>query len=316
MMTPRRARSRAWRLCALLLGTIAMRASVLPAQVLPTQTSPAQSLPARVIPVNVLPTRSLQAEALPAQSLPTHSLALREPPTAAQPRVIQYHGAALGLRQRDALKIGGLAATALLLATADRRGDAWARRARVQDNSTLDALSSIGDKSGTYVATGVGPATWLLGRVRGDSGTAVVGLRTTESVAVSVLTIAAIKLVAGRTRPYASRDQSPTHWDLFGGGRNDSVRSFASGHSAAATAAAVTLAAEWRRQGLRGWRTLGAPSVYALATLTAASRVRDRQHWLSDVASGAAIGMVSALVVRRWHDAHPRSRIDRTFLAH
>ena len=55
--------------------------------------------------------------------------------------------------------------------------------------------------------------------------------------------------------------------------------------------------------------------VYALASLTAASRVRDRQHWLSDVVTGPPVGMASALVVRRWHDAHPRSRIDRALLA-
>jgi membrane-associated phospholipid phosphatase len=59
---------------------------------------------------------------------------------------------------------------------------------------------------------------------------------------------------------------------------------------------------------------VGPPLVYALAGVAAGSRVRDRQHWLSDVVTGSAIGMVSAVVVRRWHDAHPRSRIDRSFL--
>ena len=78
-------------------------------------------------------------------------------------------------------------------------------------------------------------------------------------------------------------------------------------------AAAVTLAAEWRRQGVGGWKTAGPPLVYALASLTAGSRVRDRQHWMSDVVAGAAVGMASALIVRRWHDAHPGSRIDRIF---
>jgi undecaprenyl-diphosphatase len=184
----------------------------------------------------------------------------------------------------------------------------------VQDNGTLDALSNIGDKSGSTAGMVIGPAIWLLGRVRHDSGTAVLGLRTTESVVLGGAAVTVIKLVAGRVRPYASTDHSPTHWTLFGGA-SDTARSFASGHSTVAAAAAVALASEWRRQGRAGWKTLGPPTVYTLAALTAGSRVRDRKHWLSDVVAGATLGMVSAVVVRRWHDAHPRSRIDRWFLA-
>jgi membrane-associated phospholipid phosphatase len=226
-----------------------------------------------------------------------------------------YSYATLGLRRADGLKLGGMAVAALAISTADRRGDAWARHPGVQDNSGLDALAKVGNLSGSSVGMGIGPALWLLGRARGDSGTAVMGLRTTESVVVGGVAVTAIKFIAGRTRPYASLDHSPTHWDLFGG-RSDSAKSFASGHTTVAAAAAVSLAAEWRRQGLRGWKTVGPPMAYALATLTAGSRVRDRQHWLSDVVSGAALGMASALVVRRWHDAHPAGWIDRLFLAH
>jgi membrane-associated phospholipid phosphatase len=227
-----------------------------------------------------------------------------------------YHYTTLGLTRTDAWKLSWVAAVALAVSTADRRGDAWARHPGVQSDGTLDALSRVGDKTGTIVAPAVGPALWLLGRARGDSGTAVLGLRTTEAVFVGGATVTAIKMLAGRTRPRASRDNSPTHWNLFGGFGGDSTRSFASGHTTVVTAAAVTLAAEWRRQGLRGWKTLGPPTVYSLAALTGASRVRDRAHWMSDVVSGAAVGMVSALVVRRWHDAHPKSRIDRVLLAH
>lgn len=219
-------------------------------------------------------------------------------------------------RRADGWKLGGLTAVALLLSTADRRGDAWARRDAVRNSEVLRRLSHVGDVTGTWVSAGIGPAAWLAGRVRGDSGAAVLGLRTTEAVFGSALIVSAIKAISGRTRPYASADNSPSHWDLFGGRRSDSTRSFASGHSAMSAAAAVTLAAEWRRQGTNGWRTVGPPLAYALATLTAGSRVRDRKHWLSDVVSGAAVGAASALVVRRWHDANPRSRLDRALLRH
>ena len=253
----------------------------------------------------------------------THVPSFAEPASAVgvQPRtlhdtrtVLSPHGAQR-LRRADLWKLGGMTALAGLVATADRRGDAWARRPGVRNDDALRTLSTAGDFNGSIGGMAIGPAMWLLGRVRGDSGTAVLGLRTTEAVGVSSVTIALIKAIAGRTRPYASADNSPTHWDLFGGVRSDSTRSFASGHSAVAAAAAVTLAAEWRRQGTNGWKSVGPPLVYALAGVTAGSRVRDRQHWLSDVVAGSAVGMLSAIVVRRWHDAHPGSRIDRILLA-
>ena len=217
------------------------------------------------------------------------------------------------LHRADGWKLAGFGAAALLLSTADRRGDAWARRPAVRDGHTLRQLSKVGDVTGTWISVGVGPATWLLGRVRDDSGTAVLGLRTSEAVFTSAVTSQLVKMIAGRTRPYASADNSPSHWDLFGG-RSDSTRSFTSQHAAMSAAAAVTLAAEWRRQGLSGWKVVGPPIAYALATLTAGSRVRDRQHWLSDVVTGSAVGIASALVVRRWHDVNPRNRLDRLLL--
>jgi membrane-associated phospholipid phosphatase len=219
----------------------------------------------------------------------------------------------VGARRADLWKTAWFAATATAMIPFDRRVDAWTRRASIRDNATLRSMSDVGDALG-YVALGAGPVTWALGRVRGDSGTAVLGLRTTEAVVLSGAVITGIKVVAGRTRPFASADNSPSHWKLFGGFRSDSTRSFASGHSALTAAAAVTLAAEWRRQGLRGWKTSGPPLVYALASLAAGSRIRDRKHWMTDVVSGAGIGVVSAIVVRRWHDAHPRSRLDRVLL--
>jgi membrane-associated phospholipid phosphatase len=232
---------------------------------------------------------------------------------AAQPGPLVQR-AAPQFRRADGWKLGAFAVAAALSSTADGRGDAWARRPGVRDNTTLRGLSDIGDVTGTYAALSVGPASYALGRMRGDSGVAVLGLRTTEAVVLSGAAITAIKALSGRTRPYASADNRPTHWDFLGGIRSDSTRSFASAHSAFAAAAAVTLAAEWRRQGARGWQTAGPPVVYALASLTAASRVRDRQHWLSDVVTGSAVGVASALLVRRWHDANPRSRIDRLLL--
>jgi len=248
--------------------------------------------------------QSLAPQRLPLTLAPAAPLATVAPSGVPLPR----------LRGADGWKLGGIAAAALLAATADRRGDAWARRRDVIESDGWRGVGTVGDVTGTWGSMGIGPAAWLLGRMRSDSGTAVLGLRTTEAVAASGVMIVAIKAIAGRTRPYASADNSPTHWDLFGGRRSDSTRSFASGHSALSAAAAVTLAAEWRRQGRAGWSSVGPPLVYALASVVAGSRIVDRQHWISDVVTGSGVGILNALLVRRWHDAHPGSRLDRTFL--
>lgn len=283
---------------------------------------PRQAALLSLLVASLVPATTALAQLRAAPPLPERSFAAWAMPVAATPRHVMrgsvWHadaGGGSGLNRTDAWKLGGMAVLAGVVATADRRGDAWARRDAVQGNDALRVLSAVGDVNGTWGAMGVGPVAWLLARARGDSGTAVLGLRTTEAVAISGVTIGLLKALTGRSRPYASADHSPTHWDLFGGLRSDSTRSFASGHAAMSAAAAVTLAAEWRRQGRGGWQALGPPLVYALAGVTAGSRVRDRKHWLSDVVTGSAVGMLSAIVVRRWHDAHPRSRVDRMFLA-
>ncbi|HYW49296.1 MAG TPA: hypothetical protein VE861_01750, partial [Gemmatimonadaceae bacterium] len=79
------------------------------------------------------------------------------------------------LDRADGWKLGGLTAAALLVSTADRRGDAWARRESVRNSDVLRQLAYVGDVTGTWVSAGIGPAAWLLGRVRGDSGAAMLG---------------------------------------------------------------------------------------------------------------------------------------------
>jgi membrane-associated phospholipid phosphatase len=66
------------------------------------------------------------------------------------------------------------------------------------------------------------------------------------------------------------------------GGRH----SFPSGHSSATFATADVLAQEF------GWQ-IGAPA-YAGAVYVAISRLAEKQHYLSDVVFGAAVGIASA----------------------
>lgn len=145
----------------------------------------------------------------------------------------------------------------------------------------LDDLSTAGTV--TLVALGAATA-WSQGFDRE-------GLRRTaaavEAAAWAVGTTELIKTLAARNRPVLYTTDAPTAADNL-----DSRRSFPSGHAAAAFAIAVSYWLDANEH------TLPA-RVAALATAAgvAALRVAAGRHFPSDVAAGAALGTVSAVVI-------------------
>ena len=97
------------------------------------------------------------------------------------------------------------------------------------------------------------------------------------------------------------------------GVRDDRYQSFPSGHATAAFAFASAITAQLDRDRSPIARWAG-PVLYSLATVTAFARTFDNAHWTSDVATGAAVGTLSGLIVVRWHQAHAGSWIDRVLL--
>jgi membrane-associated phospholipid phosphatase len=91
-----------------------------------------------------------------------------------------------------------------------------------------------------------------------------------------------LKLSFGRKRPYEGL--GPHAFRPFSG-----ANAFPSGHTTAAFAVATAL--DYSVE-FKGSSTL----FYGLASLTAASRVYDGKHWVSDVVAGAVIGYLSG----RW----------------
>jgi hypothetical protein len=147
------------------------------------------------------------------------------------------------------------------------------------DNRLSHSMS--GSPSGFYsagawigassVQLGAAFATYSLGRAMGHPTVAAIGADLISAQIVSQTLTQAIKFSVGRTRP------------------DGTSYSFPSGHSATAFATAAVL------QRHLGWK-VGLPS-YALATYVAASRIETQRHYLSDVAFGAAIGMMSGRTV-------------------
>jgi membrane-associated phospholipid phosphatase len=118
-------------------------------------------------------------------------------------------------------------------------------------------------------------ATYSIGRMSGHPRVAVIGADLIRAQFVSQGVTQAIKLGVGRTRP------------------DGTSMSFPSGHSASAFATAAVL------QRHLGWKA-GIPA-YGLAAYVATSRIQVQRHYLSDVAFGAAIGVIAGRTVTIGH---------------
>ena len=109
----------------------------------------------------------------------------------------------------------------------------------------------------------------------------------TESVTTAMLVTRVLKLSAGRQRPYA-------HFGM--GGTGDANLSWPSGHSSAAFSVAVSSGMVAHMRGYSYERFVWISGL-TLATATAYLRIAADKHYLTDVASGAAIGTGIGLTV-------------------
>jgi membrane-associated phospholipid phosphatase len=126
------------------------------------------------------------------------------------------------------------------------------------------------------------------GLVARDAEVLGAGRRLAASLALTSGVIYTGKALFGRARP----DDLVYDGDDFGilSGRG----SLPSGHTAMAFALATSLSDDINRP----WATVG---LYTAAGAVGWSRINDNRHWLSDVAAGAVLGIVSAKVASgRW----------------
>jgi membrane-associated phospholipid phosphatase len=101
-----------------------------------------------------------------------------------------------------------------------------------------------------------------------------------------------IKRLIGRARPYVGDHDDPFAYMPFIW--RPEYASMPSGHATTATAAAIAIGAVWPRLRSAMW-------VYALIIM--ASRILIFVHHPSDVLAGAVVGVIGALMVRRWFAA-------------
>lgn len=128
--------------------------------------------------------------------------------------------------------------------------------------------------------------TYATGLISGNDEIRTTGRMLIESIAISGVSVMMIRFVFGRNRPYG--DNSPWGYNWFEW--SNRLQAFPSGHTMVAFAISTVLAERigsvWARVGF-----------YGMASLTGIARVRNNQHWTSDVVAGGLVGLLAGLHV-------------------
>lgn len=191
------------------------------------------------------------------------------------------------LKGGDAKWIAPLGVSAAILLSTDR--NTAAELAEGSSHPTRLRWSRNVSQMGTaYTAGGVAAAFYLYGRSRHSARARETGLLSAEALINTGLVTEALKLVSRRPRPLADNGRG----DFFDGGT-----SFPSGHSTTAWTVATVVAMEYHDRPLIKW------SAYGLATAVGISRYTGRNHFLSDVLVGSALGYgIGRYVYKTHHD--------------
>ncbi len=211
--------------------------------------------------------------------------------------------------------MGAFTLATIAITPADQYLARRAQNPRTQENRVIRRSARI---VGDVAAPGsliIGGTLYAAGRIAGNERMASLGLHGTEAVLIGLGTVALGKAVAGRARPYVTADTNARDFKLMRGLRGgDDYRSFPSGHTVMAFAAAAAVTGETARWWPDATPYIGT-ALYGGAALAGLSRMYDNKHWASDVLVGAAIGTVVGQKVVRYHRTHPGNRVDRWFLS-
>ncbi len=181
----------------------------------------------------------------------------------------------------------GLTATAM---AADEETAPWIRKQASPFNDRLASTAKLYGEGKYAIVFAL--SVYTGGLLAGDDDIRITGRLLCESLALAGITSQSIKMLAGRSRPY--REAGSWYFDPLQFDDNSRL-SFPSGH----TVVAFSLSSVLSERIGNVWASVG---LYSLASLTALSRVYDREHWLSDTILGAAIGTAAGLAVTSFEE--------------
>lgn len=142
-----------------------------------------------------------------------------------------------------------------------------------------------------FADLGVAVAAWGGGKLLGSPRFERAGLDAVESLVVADALLLGGKVLFGRARPSVTSDPDEFHPLDF----HEAHQSFPSGHATRAFVLAAVAVGDFPEQRWLPW------VAWPVAAATAASRVVGRDHWVTDVVSGAALGILSSRVVIRFN---------------
>ena len=199
----------------------------------------------------------------------------------------------------------------------------WSQKSRTSDPATGKATDELSrwstrvSKVNETTLTAAGILTYGTARLLNAPTVTEVALHATESVVLASVASQIIRGPLGRTRPYVSRDSDQYKFKPFRGFYGDSTfdyRSFPSIHTSSSMAVATVLTMEINRRHPDATPYL-APVLFAAGMLPGLARIRLDQHWSSDVAAGAFMGVLSGYKVVNYSHGHPDNKFDRFFLS-
>lgn len=212
---------------------------------------------------------------------------------------------------RDAWMAGGFVAGTMLLFPFDRKAAERLQDERTQENRFFrhQATNVRLVAESAYL---IGGSLYAVGRLTGNRDMADLGLHGTEAIVVGMTVTSLAKGILGRARPLVDTT-NPSDFELMRGFAKEEYRSFPSGHTLTAFAAASAVTAETARWWPKQQLLIGT-AMYGGATLVGLSRMYNNKHWASDVMMGAAIGTFAGRKIVRYHHSHPDNRIDKWLL--
>ena len=215
---------------------------------------------------------------------------------------------------RDGVLAGGFVIATLAIRPLDKRS-ATVLQDSLRQQSRIYRMTAKGVRTiaipGAFI---IGGAMYATGRLSHSERLAELGLYGTEALVVGEGVGSLLKDTFGRARPFVDTVPNPDNWQVFRGFTGgDKYRSFPSGHSVAAFAAAAAVSSETSRWWPGAIYVIG-PAMYGGAALVGLSRMYENRHWASDVIMGAAIGTFAGTKVVRYHRTHPGNPIDRWLL--